>query len=101
MPSPAPMNCRLSKFVPPFSEFQPLKPNLAVYTRPNQMTTSQMVWIGVDRRWIDDNREIEPWQWFGGAIAVEPRYFGGLIVGAMIQPWWFGTRPRVEWRLEQ
>jgi hypothetical protein len=35
------------------------------------------------RRWIDNNVEIEPWQLFGDVIAVEPRYVGGLITGAI------------------
>ena len=34
-------------------------------------------------RWIDDNVEIESWQRFGDVIAVEPRYVGGLIAGAI------------------
>lgn len=31
--------------------------------------------------WVVDNVAIEGWQWFGGAIAVEPRYEEALVDG--------------------
>jgi len=36
------------------------------------------------REWIEENVEIEPWQRFGSAIAVEPRYVEQLAE-AMIE----------------
>ena len=33
--------------------------------------------------WIDINVSPEPWQWLGRGLAVEPRYAGALIEGAM------------------
>jgi len=36
------------------------------------------------REWVEENVAIEPWQRFGNAIAVEPRYVEQLV-GAMIE----------------
>jgi hypothetical protein len=36
------------------------------------------------REWVKENVEIEPWQRFGNAIAVEPRYVQQLAI-AMIE----------------
>ena len=36
------------------------------------------------REWVEANLEIEAWQWFGNAIAVEPRYVEQLAE-AMIE----------------
>jgi hypothetical protein len=36
------------------------------------------------REWLEGNVEIEPWQWFGPSIAVEPRYVEQLAK-AMIE----------------
>ncbi len=33
------------------------------------------------RAWIDENVQTEPWQWFGGGLAVEPRYAHDLVEG--------------------
>lgn len=33
------------------------------------------------REWIDENVATEGWQWFGGGIAVEPRYLDNLVSG--------------------
>jgi len=34
------------------------------------------------REWIDDNVSVDgPWQWFGGALAVEGRYVVDLVNG--------------------
>jgi hypothetical protein len=33
------------------------------------------------RRWLDDNVAAEPWQWFGGALGVDPRCARDLIDG--------------------
>jgi len=35
------------------------------------------------KMWLDENTETEGWQWFGGALAVEPRYAQDLAQGAM------------------
>ena len=35
------------------------------------------------KAWIDENVSAEPWQWFGPALAVEPRYAGALLDGAI------------------
>jgi hypothetical protein len=32
--------------------------------------------------WLNEHVESEGWQWFGGALAVEPRYAGDLADGA-------------------
>lgn len=34
------------------------------------------------QRWIERRVEGESWQWFGGALAAEPRYVQPLIDGA-------------------
>jgi hypothetical protein len=34
-------------------------------------------------KWIDEHVDSEGWQWFGDALAVEPRYVGGLVEGAV------------------
>lgn len=31
------------------------------------------------RDWLEATCEPEPWQWFGGALAVEPRAIPGLL----------------------
>ena len=31
--------------------------------------------------WIEENLEIEPWQWIGCSIACEPRCLDGIIDG--------------------
>jgi len=31
--------------------------------------------------WLRENVASEGWQWFGGALAVEPRYAGQLVCG--------------------
>ena len=31
--------------------------------------------------WLQDNVGTESWQWFGNAVAVEPRYVGDLVDG--------------------
>lgn len=31
------------------------------------------------REWLEDNTASEPWQWLGGALAVEWRLAGALI----------------------
>ena len=31
------------------------------------------------REWVEENVEIEPWQRFGNAIAIEPRYVEHLV----------------------
>jgi hypothetical protein len=36
------------------------------------------------REWLEDNVAIEPWQWFGPSIAIEPRYVQQLAE-AMIE----------------
>jgi hypothetical protein len=36
----------------------------------------------VGRRWIEENVQPESWQWFGGALAVEPRYIFEIVDGA-------------------
>jgi hypothetical protein len=33
------------------------------------------------RSWIKANVQEEPWQWFGSALAVEPRYLDALVAG--------------------
>lgn len=33
------------------------------------------------RAWIEENVTTEGWQWFGGALAVEPRYSDDLLRG--------------------
>ena len=33
------------------------------------------------RRWIVENLGVEPWQWHGGAAAVEARYAGPIVKG--------------------
>jgi hypothetical protein len=30
------------------------------------------------REWLESNVHSEPWQWFGGALAVDRRYAGAL-----------------------
>lgn len=32
--------------------------------------------------WVNDNVHAEPYQFFGGALAVEHRYIGDLVAGA-------------------
>jgi hypothetical protein len=32
--------------------------------------------------WLNENTNAEGWQWFGGALAVEPRYAEDLAYGA-------------------
>jgi len=39
------------------------------------------------REWLEENVEIEPWQRFGNAIAVEPRYVEQLAK-VMIEEGW-------------
>ena len=34
------------------------------------------------KRWLQDNAQAESWQWFGGALAVEPRCAADLANGA-------------------
>jgi hypothetical protein len=34
------------------------------------------------KAWINEHTETEPWQWFGSALAVEPRYIRELVDGA-------------------
>jgi hypothetical protein len=36
---------------------------------------------GAARRWLDENVQAEGWQWFGGALACEPRTVEGLVAG--------------------
>ena len=31
--------------------------------------------------WVSDNLELESWQWFGGAAAIEPRYADAILEG--------------------
>jgi hypothetical protein len=33
------------------------------------------------REWVDDNVQLEGWQWLGESFACEPRYLPSLIVG--------------------
>jgi hypothetical protein len=33
------------------------------------------------REWVDENVQVEGWQMFGKAIAVEPRYLDALVAG--------------------
>lgn len=33
------------------------------------------------KRWIDESINPEGWQWFGHALAVEPRYVGAILEG--------------------
>jgi hypothetical protein len=35
------------------------------------------------RDWIETNVETEGWQWFGGAVAAEPRYIENVVLGAV------------------
>lgn len=35
------------------------------------------------KQWLQDSTQAEDWQWFGGALAVEPRYAADLAEGAM------------------
>lgn len=35
------------------------------------------------REWLNENTETEPYQWFGGALAVEHRYAQDLAQGAL------------------
>ena len=35
---------------------------------------------GID--WLRENTGSEPWQWLGGALAVEPRYVDAIMEGA-------------------
>jgi hypothetical protein len=32
--------------------------------------------------WIADNLQVEPWQFFGKAVACEPRYIADIVLGA-------------------
>ena len=34
------------------------------------------------KEWVEENVGYEPWQQFGGSIAVEHRYIGDLVDGA-------------------
>lgn len=34
------------------------------------------------KEWVEENVAYEPWQTFGGALAVEHRYIAGLVDGA-------------------
>lgn len=33
------------------------------------------------REWVDENLELESWQWIGGRIAVEPRCVEAIVDG--------------------
>lgn len=33
------------------------------------------------RAWVDENVQLEGWQWFGGAFACDPRYVDNLCGG--------------------
>jgi hypothetical protein len=35
-------------------------------------------------QWFDENVEVEGWQFFGGAIAAEPRYIPAVVGGARL-----------------
>ena len=37
----------------------------------------------IAKEWIDGNVTLESWQWFGGAVAVDPRYLDDLLMGMM------------------
>lgn len=41
------------------------------------------------KAWIDENVASEGWQWFGGALAVEPRYLDTLVTDMLEE----GFRP--------
>lgn len=34
------------------------------------------------KAWLDENVQAEGWAYFGGGIAVEPRYVGAILDGA-------------------
>jgi hypothetical protein len=36
---------------------------------------------GIARQWLEDNVESEGWQWFGGALACEPRTVVPVLEG--------------------
>lgn len=33
------------------------------------------------REWVEENVQLEGWQWMGGAFACEPRCVDGLVAG--------------------
>jgi hypothetical protein len=33
------------------------------------------------RAWLQEHTSAEPWQWYAGGLAVEPRYLGDLLAG--------------------
>jgi hypothetical protein len=33
--------------------------------------------------WVEANLKPEPWQWFGRGFAIEPRYAGAILQGAL------------------
>lgn len=35
----------------------------------------------LDRQWLSDNVQAEPWQWVGTALVVDHRFAGALIEG--------------------
>lgn len=37
------------------------------------------------REWIDENVATEGWQWFGKALAIEPRYLSTLVDAMLVR----------------
>lgn len=35
------------------------------------------------QRWLEEAVDAESWQWYGGALAVEPRYLSNLTLNAV------------------
>jgi len=35
----------------------------------------------VGRQWIDENLQVEGWQWLGGSLAVDKRYAAPIVDG--------------------
>jgi hypothetical protein len=36
-----------------------------------------------ERGWVDANLAVEPWQWLGAALAIEPHCVDALVEGAV------------------
>jgi hypothetical protein len=54
---------------------------LDVRIEPNGSVTLVRPLTLAGQEWLDDNTATEEWQWFGGALAVEPRYVADLAEG--------------------
>lgn len=54
-----------------------------IVLNPGESAVMVLVATEAASAWVEENVELEPWQWVGQAFAVEPRMLDQLLEGAV------------------